>query len=390
MFIQDTVSSVARDFELRYGQPPSGLWSAPGRVNLIGEHTDYNQGFVFPLAIQYRATVAAGPRSDGKLCISSRQFGEVELLVKELQPRQQTSWWSYAAGAVWSVAQHGDPPRTIRQAPGLQLVIDSDVPVGAGLSSSAAIECAVALAAAHLAGIELDAPTLARVAHRAEYEFVGVPCGTMDQTISACARAGSALLIDCQSGEQRVVHLKFASADLRLVVIDTCAPHRLADGEYAERRQTCEAAARALGLPSLRAATAETLTAQGNLLTPQQLRRARHVVTENERVLAAVDALQQRDFHALGGLLTASHVSLRDDFQVTVPELDEAVQSALSAGALGARMTGGGFGGSVLALCPVELEQELQSAVRAGFERCGFAAPRFFVAEASEGAKRLR
>jgi galactokinase len=379
----DPTDKLRDAFERRFGHPPAGVWSAPGRVNLIGEHTDYNRGLVFPMAIQYRARVAARARADGKLCVFSEQLGNAELSVAELRPRQEQGWWSYAAGAVWALAQHCG-----RQPSGLELVIDSDVPVGAGLSSSAAIECSVALAAAHLSGIELDGATLARIAHRAEFEFVGVPCGTMDQTISACARQGTALLIDCQTDEQTHVPVDFASAGLSLVVIDTCAPHRLLDGEYAERRRSCEAAARALGAVSLRAVSAESLAASAGSLTGKQLMRARHVVTENQRVEAAVNALARADFAKLGTLLTASHASLRDDFEVTVPELDVAVESSLATGALGARMTGAGFGGCVLALCPTEQRAVLETAVRAAFAERGFAAPRFFVAEASAGANR--
>jgi galactokinase len=379
----DPITKLEQAFERRFGRRPAGVWSAPGRVNLIGEHTDYNGGFVFPMAIQYRAWVAASARSDGKLCVFSEQLGDAELSIRALSPRRERGWWSYAAGAVWALAEHSG-----RQPSGFDLVIDSDVPVGAGLSSSAAIECSVALAAAHLSGVELDCATLARVAHRAEFEFVGVPCGTMDQTISACGRQGAALLIDCQSGAQTQVTVNFASAGLSLVVIDTCAPHSLVDGEYAERRSSCEAAARALGVQSLRAVDAQQLARSATSLTEKQLRRARHVVTENQRVEAAVNALASSDFEKLGALLTASHASLRDDFEVTIAELDVAVESALGAGALGARMTGAGFGGCVLALCPAERRSTLEAAVAAAFAERGFTAPRFFIAEASQGANR--
>jgi galactokinase len=268
------------------------------------------------------------------------------------------------------------------------LLLDSDVPSGAGLSSSAAVECVTVLAVAELAGATLDRPVLALAAHRAEVEMAGVPCGTMDQMVSMCGQADHALFLDCRSLESKQVPLPLESVDLGLLVIDTRAPHRLVSGEYAARRRDCEAAAAALGVASLRDATLEQVEQATNLSAVQQ-NRARHVVTENARVLDTVRALEQGNLSEAGPMLTASLASLRDNFEVTVPELDVAAQAAVDAGALGARMIGGGFGGCVLALVRQGEAAGILAAVRQQFVRREFAVPSALLAQPSAGARRM-
>ncbi len=360
--------AAAEVFAAVFGTAPQRVWTAPGRVNLLGEHTDYNDGLCLPLGLQFGADCAVRSNRTGMLRVASAQRpGEVVTLpCARLSPGAVTGWAAYVAGAVWAAA-----PR----ATGLDVLIDSDVPEGAGLSSSAAVEVATAAAVSGLRGDEL-----ARAAHRAESEFVGVPCGDMDQTVSVLARKGAALLFDADDLSAQQVDL--ALGKHALLVLDTRAPHRLSDGAYAERRRQCDDAAAALGVASLRQAT--SWDGLDGLLT----RRARHVLTENDRVRAAVGALRDGDVDRLGRLMTASHISLRDDFEVTVPELDVAVEVALHAGALGARMTGGGFGGSIVAL--VDDAALVAGAVEAAFAGRGWAEPRWFVAQASAGAHPVR
>lgn len=376
-------TDVRNRFASRFGRPPAGVWVAPGRANLIGEHTDYNAGFVLPFAIERSAYAAVALREDGVLRLVSEQSGEVSLQLADLAPGRITGWPAYVAGAVWALGEsHGAHTR------GLDLLLDSDVPSGAGLSSSAALECVTALAVVELLGIELPRPALALAAHRAEVEMAGVPCGTMDQMISMCGQAERALFLDCRSLEIRQVPLPLASMGLALLVIDTRAPHRLVSGEYAARRRDCEAAAAALGVAALRDTTAEAVEAAAGL-SELQRNRARHVVTENARVLATVAALERGDLGAAGPLLNASHESLRRDFEVTVPELDVAAAAAVEGGALGARMIGGGFGGCVLALVEADGAEATFAAVERAFGKRGFAAPVGMLAQPSAGARRL-
>ncbi len=355
------------------GRDAAGVWSAPGRVNLIGEHTDYNQGFVLPIAIDARTYIAAAPRSDGVLRGWSAQEPEgYEVAVERLLPGSLAGWASYACGPAWVMGG----------VPGADLVVDSDVPPGAGLSSSAALLTSVALALSDLAGAPLSGTALAEVAHRAESEFVGVPVGTMDQMVCALGRRGKALFLDTRDGSFHHVPFDLARSGLSLVVIDTRVVHRLREGEYARRRKTCEAAAAALGLASLR----EANLAQIESLPGVEAMRARHVVTENQRVLEVVEALDRGEFDRVGAAFVRSHRSLSDLYEVSCPELDLAVDSAVRAGALGARMTGGGFGGSVIALVETEKLGALQAAVTSAFAGAGFAEPRLFEVRASEGA----
>ncbi len=367
-----------------FGGRPEQVWLAPGRANLIGEHTDYNQGWVLPFALDLGVTVAAGRRGDGMLAIRSRQAprAPADLPLATLAPGAVTGWAAYPAGVAWALREAGHP-----LAGGASLAIDSDLPQGAGLSSSAALECAAALALDGLHGLDLPRPQLATLAQRAENDFVGVPSGIMDQSASLLSRAGHALFLDCRTGVTADVPLDPAAAGLALLIVDTSARHALGDGRYAQRRSECEQAAARLGVGSLRDVTSPTEV--GRLDDPVLRRRARHVVTENGRVKQTVALLTGDDLAGVGALLCASHASLRDDFEVSWPEADVAVDTAMAAGALGARMMGGGFGGSALALVPAG-QRAVGAAITAEFARRGWPPPAFFPAVPSAGAFRLR
>jgi galactokinase len=377
---------ASRGFREAFARPPQCVWSSPGRVNLIGEHTDYNEGFVLPLALPHRVVAAAGRNGGHRLRLLSRQRGShrAEADLAALQPGAVDGWAAYAAGVVWALRDAG------HLVSGLDVVVDGDVPAGAGLSSSAALECAVALAVDEVFALGLDRPTLARLAQRAENHFVGVPSGIMDQTASLQCREGHVLFLDTRTQEVEHVPLDLAAAGLALLVVDTRAPHRLADGEYAARRRDCERGADLLGVPFLRdIGPGDLPEALARLEDRTIARRVRHVVTENARVVEVAGLLRDGRVDAIGPLLSDSHRSLRDDFEVTVPELDTAVEAALGSGALGARMTGGGFGGCVIALVRADAGDRVVDAVRRQFERRGFRPPRSFVTRASPGAVRL-
>ncbi|HEX9540867.1 MAG TPA: galactokinase [Streptosporangiaceae bacterium] len=370
-------------FRERFGADPDGLWHAPGRANLIGEHTDYNEGFVLPFALDRGTLTAAALTGGSVLDIRSMQVadGGVTVPLDGLEPGQVTGWAAYPAGVAWALREVGYPVG------GARLAIDSDLPQGAGLSSSAALECGVALALTQLHGIDVPRPELAALAQRAENGFVGMPSGIMDQSASLLCRASHALLLDCRSGETAAVPLDPAAAGLALLIIDTRARHALTDSGYAARRRECEAAARALGVRSLRDID-DAQDAVSRLADPVLGRRARHVITENHRVLQAVDLMRGGQFGRIGPLLSASHTSLADDFEISWPEADAAVEAAVGAGAPGARMMGGGFGGSVIALVP-EDASPVRAAVCAAFDRRGWPAPGFLGAPPSDAARRL-
>ncbi|MGW6912844.1 galactokinase [Kitasatospora sp. NPDC054939] len=371
-------------FATLYGSDPHGTWAAPGRVNLIGEHTDYNDGHVLPIALPHTTRVQARRRDDRVLRLhSTREPDTVELDLDALAPGGLDGWAKYPAAVLWTLLRAGHPVA------GADLLIDSDVPTGAGLSSSAALECAVALACNDLYGLNLDAAALAVLAQRAENEFVGVPCGIMDQMASMCAEAGRAMLLDTRDLSRRQVAFDLEAAGLRLLVVDTRVKHDLADGAYAELRAGCERAAQLLGLPALRDLDPAGLPAALDRLPAELRPLVRHVVTEIARVGRAVDLLGSGDLAALGPVLTAGHASLRDDFGTSCPETDLAVEAAVAAGALGARMTGGGFGGSVIALTAAERTEAVADAVTAAFAGAGYALPRAFTALPSAGAHRI-
>jgi galactokinase len=369
------------------GRAPDGLWSAPGRVNLIGEHTDYNEGFVLPFAIDRRTIVAAGAREDALIRVASTFSDEVvEIPLAELDgARGSAGWADYPLGVAWALGRSG---ADLAAVPGVDLVIDSNVPVGAGLSSSAAIECAVALALDDLWRLGLARPALARVGQLAENEFVGAPTGIMDQSASLLGEADAAVFLDCRTLASEIVPLGFAAAGLTLLVMDTGVSHSHATGGYGVRRASCEAGAAAMGVASLRDLTVDDLTRAREVLDDVSFRRVRHVVTENQRVLDVVATLRAEGAAAIGSLLDASHASMRDDFEISVPELDLAVETAREHGALGSRMTGGGFGGAAIALAPLDAVSRIQVAVDGAFAEHGFTAPEVYPVRPSAGAAR--
>jgi galactokinase len=371
------------------GREPDGLWSAPGRVNLIGEHTDYNAGFVLPFAIDRRTLVAAGAREDAVLRVASTFSDQViEVPLAELDSvRGQADWAGYPLGVAWALGRSG---ADLAAVPGLDLVIDSNVPVGAGLSSSAAIECAVALALDELWRLGLSRPELARVGQLAENEYVGAPTGIMDQSASLLGVRDAAVFLDCRSLESEVVPLGLEAAGLAVLVMDTGVSHSHATGGYGDRRAACEAGAATLGVAALRDLSVDDLPRAREVLDEVTFRRVRHVVTENARVLDVVRTLREDGPTAIGALLDASHASLRDDFEVSVPELDLAVETARENGALGARMTGGGFGGAAIALAPVDAISRIQVAVDGAFAEHGFSVPEVYPVRPSDGALRER
>jgi len=378
--------TVTTGFETRFGRAPTGLWSAPGRVNLIGEHTDYNDGFVFPFAIDRRTVVALGLCADRLIRVASSFADDtVELSLDDLTPDNLDGWSAYPLGVAWALGRFGADLAVV---PGFEVFIDSDVPIGAGLSSSAAIESAVAVALNDVWQLGLDRRVLARVGQLAENRAVGAPTGIMDQSASLLGRADAAVFLDCRSLDAEVIPLGFDAAGLELLIIDTRVSHAHSTGGYASRRASCEAGAGLMGVPSLRDLDVDDLGRARELLDDETFRRVRHVVTENQRVLDTVRTLREQGPTAIGALLDASHVSMRDDFEISVPELDLAVETARAAGAIGARMTGGGFGGAAIALTPNALIPAVTAAVTAAFAARGFGTPDLFVVRAADGAGR--
>ena len=372
-------------FMTAFGAPPDGVWQAPGRVNLIGEHTDYNEGFVLPFAIDRAARVAVRFRPDSTVRMLST-FGNQGLTTADaaaLDPATARGWTKYPLGVLWALQQRG------LDLPGLDLLLDSDVPRGAGLSSSHAIECAAILAVNELAGAGLAAQDMVLATQRAENDFVGAPTGIMDQSASLRGAAGHAVFLDCRDQSVRLVPFDAEAAGLVLLVVDTKVSHSHADSGYAARRAACELGADVLGVQALRDVGLEDLEEAAGLLDAETFRRVRHVVTENDRVLQTVEALDSAGPQAIGGLLNASHASMRDDFEISCPELDLAVEAARGAGAIGSRMTGGGFGGSAIALAPADAEQGVRDAVGRAFARAGYTAPDIFRVRPAAGARRL-
>jgi galactokinase len=375
---------AAEEFRRLYSSAPAGVWSAPGRVNLIGEHTDYNDGYVLPFALPFRIAVAASPRTDGLLAVSTVGDDGVPqhadpVPVATLAPGAVKGWAAYPSGVCWVLRDHG-------VAGGASLVIVGDVPAGAGLSSSHALQCAVALALLGLAGVtpEPSRPEIAAWVQRSENEFVGVPTGLLDQTASLCCVESHVLFLDVRSGAMEQIPFAAADSGLAVLVIDTRAKHSHADSGYRDRRSGCERAAALLGVPALRDVGMDRLAALPAELVPL----ARHVLTENDRVLRVVELLRDGKLAEIGPLLTDSHTSLAEDYRVSSPELDAAVDAALSAGALGARMTGGGFGGSAIALVHSAEVDAVGAAVTEAFARRSFGVPRLFTAVPSSGAGR--
>ena len=369
-----------------FGRQPNGVWSAPGRVNLIGEHTDYNEGFVLPFAINRRTVAALALRDDRMVRVGSSFADElVEVSLDDLAPDVLSGWSAYPLGVTWALGEYG---ADLQAVPGFDVLIDSNVPVGAGLSSSAAIESSVAVALNAVWQLGLDRRALAQVGRRAENVAVGAPTGIMDQSASLLGERDAAVFLDCRSLASEIVPLGLEEAGLEILIIDTGVSHSHATGGYADRRASCEAGAAALGVASLRDVSIDDLDRARAILDDVTFRRVRHVVTENQRVLDTVRTLREHGPAAIGELLDASHRSMRDDFEISVPELDLAVETAQANGAIGARMTGGGFGGSAIALVPSDAVSRLLVALDGAFAEHGFGQPDLFTVRASEGAKR--
>jgi galactokinase len=362
------------------------VYRAPGRVNLIGEHTDYNDGFVMPAAIDLYTSATIRPRNDRTLLIHSENFTDgVEFNLDDPNPRARGHWSDYVRGVAVTLQRAGHSLK------GADLAISSGVPIGAGLSSSAAIEVAVGLAMLENSGIAIDRIELARLGQRAENEFVGMRCGIMDQFISCCGKAGTALMLDCRSLDYRLLRLP---ENVRLVICNTMVKHELGSSEYNTRRAECEAGVRYFArlLPDVRAlrdVSENDLERFGRDLDRVVLKRCRHVISENARVIRAASALEQGDLQAFGKLMAQSHRSLRDDYEVSCAELDTMVDIAAAVeGVHGARMTGGGFGGCTINLVRADSVEQFKRTVSRGYERATGLAPEIFVCSAAGGASR--
>ncbi|MFD1374753.1 galactokinase [Micrococcus antarcticus] len=385
------VNALREKFTKAYGHHPEGIWRAPGRVNLIGEHTDYNMGYVLPFAIDKNALVAVRRKSQlepgSQVLDFASTYGAgdeppvTSITLDELVPRAVPGWAAYPAAVLWALSQLDGV-----HIGGLELMVDSDVPVGSGLSSSHALEVATIVALDDLYGLGLSKVQMAQLTQRAENEFVGAPTGIMDQSASLMSHAQHALFLDCRSMESQSVPLPLAQHDAVVLVMDTRVEHSHVDGGYSARRTSCEQAAAVLEVASLREVhSIEELEAIGD---PVAKRLAKHIVTENRRVLDTVRALREGDLPAVGKLLCQSHESMRDDYEISSEELDAAVEAAMAAGAIGARMTGGGFGGSAIALVKREQIEPVSQAVREAFDQAGYVEPAIFTVIADEGAGR--
>jgi galactokinase len=372
------MSALENTFQELFGRKAEVLAEAPGRVNLIGEHIDYSEGFVLPFAIADRTYATIARNNDGLVRIASQQRKNriFTIDIKDVKPGSAGDWEKYVLGVIW----------TLGISSGVDILVDGTVPSGAGLSSSAALECSVAVGLNALFGLGKSLEDLARATQKAENDYVGMPCGIMDQSVSLMGREGSALLLDCRDLSTESVPFDVASAGLELLIIDTQAHHALVDGGYAERRASCESVAAKFAIPSMRHLTMEILDSRKSEISETEYIRARHAVTEIQRVKDAVAALKSSDFTTLGRLINESHFSLRDDYTVSCPELDVAVDASLAAGALGSRMVGGGFGGSAIALIKADQIDSVKEAIKSAYAAKGFKAPRFFTSLPSAGA----
>jgi galactokinase len=384
------LESARAGFRDAYGRDAEIAWLAPGRVNLIGEHTDYNDGFVLPLAIPAGCLALVAATDTGVVRIASAQEDDTaQAEVDGLAPGDVDGWARYVAGVVWALAEAGKPVA------GVDIYVDGNVPGGAGLSSSAALECCVVGALDALFALNCSAEERVAVARKAENDYVGAPTGGMDQLISVGGQTGHVLLCDMRSLEVEAVPFDLAAAGLALLVVDTRAAHELVSGEYGERRASCEKAAALLGVPALRDialgdldVALEKLRSDGGEDAETIVKRARHVVTEDARVLETVELLRRGEFRAIGDAMLASHTSMRDDFEITVPEVDLAVTTAVTQdGVIGSRMTGGGFGGCVISVVEADVVDAVADAVVTAFADAGFDAPVCFTATATEGAR---
>ncbi|PQZ95113.1 galactokinase [Arthrobacter sp. MYb227] len=381
------MSTLATSFTDLFGHAPDACYAAPGRVNLIGEHTDYNEGYVLPFAIDKVASIglkvhpAAAPRL--LRLASTHENAVVEVDLGKLSAETITPWARYLAGVFWAFEQRGF------MLPGADILLDSTVPLGAGLSSSAAIECAVALGINEALRLNLTREELVLLCQSAENNFVGAPTGILDQSASLLSTAEHALFLDCRTRETRQVHLPLSESGLQILVINTRVSHSHDSGGYKELVAACTTGASQLGVKALRDVPLTALPAAKETLAPDIYRRVAHIVTENQRVLETIELLDSAGPTAIGQLLTQSHASMRDDFGISCPELDLAVDAALAAGALGARMTGGGFGGSAIALVHTHDAETISARVLQEFAAAHFITPEIFTVLPGPGARAL-
>lgn len=378
----DLKEKTVRLFKKHFGNDPNHFFRAPGRVNLIGEHTDYNDGFVLPCAINYYTVIAAAPRDDRWVSLVAADFDEQTSafdLAADILPDETASWSNYVRGMAWAMQQRG------YHLAGANMVIAGNVPLGAGLSSSASLEVAVGTAFKHLSGLDLDGPTIARIGQQTENQFVGVNSGIMDQFISALGQQDHALLIDCRSLDYRAVPMPPGVA---VIIANSNVKRGLVDSEYNTRRRECETAAAHFGLPKLRDVPPDLFALHEDELAETVAKRARHVITENARTEAAAEALAKGDLIWMGRLMAESHASMRDDFQITVPPIDALVEiiKAVIGQTGGARMTGGGFGGCAVALAPQELIPQVEQAIAKEYPRATGLAATVYICRASAGA----
>ena len=371
------IKKLVAEFSSRYPGEPR-IFRAPGRVNLIGEHTDYNDGFVFPAAIDFATYVVCAPREDRRVRVVSLSIDrEFEFGLDDARDDSFPSWTKYVQGVAMILERSG------RRLRGADILIDSNVPIGAGLSSSAALEISVASAFAAVSGHEIEGMELARIGQSAEHEFAGVRSGIMDQFAAVFGKAGHALFLDCRSMEWEPVPVGRA----KLIICNTKVKHDLAEGEYNKRRAQCEEAAAFFGKNSLREVSMEDFAARENEMPELLRKRARHVITENERVVAARDALRADDLAEFGRLMNASHESLRDDYEVSSRELDIMVELARrQPGVFGARMTGGGFGGCTVNLLDATDQSEFVNGMAEGYRSATGIDPEIYICEAADGA----
>ena len=388
MSLQNLVTQVAGQFQQAYGRAPQWMAAAPGRVNIIGEHTDYNDGFVLPMAIERYTVVAAAP-GNGQTVHLSSSAGQDPVsidLATDLRPAPKGSWFNYPLGVIAGFADLGATP------PGLNVLIHSTVPLGGGLSSSAALEVSTATLLEAVTGKQLEPVAKALLCQRAEHEYAGMPCGIMDQFISVMGKENHLLLLDCRSRKPELVPMM--DPEVAVLIANTNVKHELTGGEYAQRRAQCEEAARALGVPSLRDASLAMLDTGKSALGEVVYRRARHVITEIERTVAAAEAIRKSNWREAGRLMYASHDSLRDDYEVSCSELDAIVEIAqqlgLQEGVIGCRMTGGGFGGCAVALVKTEAVSRISDRIATEYGKRTKIEPSIFVSRPAEGASRLR
>jgi galactokinase len=376
------VNDIRKVFKEQFGSKVPRLFRAPGRVNLIGEHTDYSDGFVLPVAINFQIVVAAALREDKQVNIYAADFKQSDSFdIEDIAPYSKISWPNYIRGMCDVLIKEGNAPK------GFDAVVSGNVPIGSGLSSSAAIEVALGYAYLKLVGNGANRVALAKAAQKAENDFVGMQCGIMDQFIACLGKNDHALLIDCRDLSYQSVYLP---SDVSIVIVDSGIQRKLVEAEYNNRREECERAAECLGVTILREADSDLLEQQGKHLSGIEYHRARHVITENARTLEAVQCLQKGDFANFGQLMVASHQSLKNDFEVSLPELDYLVETAMTVdGVYGARLTGAGFGGCVIALVRNEAVMDLTNEIQRRYQNKTGLKEKIYICHASEGASEI-